>query len=415
MKRGSQITNEEGEEALRQLRAGARRVDVAREIHVSPRVLRRWLAVNGRGNVLRRITDVEVAIAIRSFLVRNVRFGETYCHSELLRQGYRVPWEQMRRVLRIVDPQGILARTHAAIPRCEAEWHASGYMYSSDGLDKNLPTYGLHINSLIDNWSKMILSARVDSDKFATTVMDAHKPALKKYGWSRFWRTDAGTENNGVIEAQNFARGAGSAIVGRSVNNIVIERANKELQKAFAHFQSFHKRVLKPLEMDIKDLRTKTVIHHLFKPLFQLYLDEVRTQTCACANDDTHALTYEGTRNETHQYTQHTQFVEVWNLHTMKNKKKKGVSPLLAFRRDAANNRALPFVDGDANDLRFEAIKRGFAQQYDHNRVYLLTEAEEDDFRQQVRPLGKHEHEDTWLGRINDAFAVVDFIISNRD
>jgi hypothetical protein len=98
----------------------------------------------------------------------------------------------------------------------------------------------------------------------------------------------------------------------------------------------------------------------------------------------------------------------------MKNKKKPGISPYLAYRRDAANNRALPFVDGDANDVRFEAIKRGFSQQYDHTRVYLLTVAEEEQFRAQIAPLGKHEHEDTWLDRINEAFEVVDLIISNR-
>jgi len=99
----------------------------------------------------------------------------------------------------------------------------------------------------------------------------------------------------------------------------------------------------------------------------------------------------------------------------MKSKKRKGTSPYLAFQRDAANDRAMPFVDGDANDLRFEAIKRGFAQQYDHNREYLLTEAEEEEFREQVDPLEKHEHESTWLTRINEAFDVVDAIISNRD
>jgi len=106
---------------------------------------------------------------------------------------------------------------------------------------------------------------------------------------------DAGTENNGLIEAQNFARGAGHALIGPSVNNIVIERLNKELQKAFAHFEAYYKRTLKPLNMDIKDLRTKFVIHYLFIPLFQVFLDEVRKETYTYAYHDTHTLTCQHT------------------------------------------------------------------------------------------------------------------------
>jgi len=75
------------------------------------------------------------------------------------------------------------------------------------------------------------------------------------------------------------------------------------------------------------------------------------------------------------------QFKDVWNFHTMDNKKKSCVSPFLAYERDAANNMALPFVDGDANDLRFEQIKRGFADMYANDRLYLLTQAEEEMFK----------------------------------
>jgi len=241
----TKITEAEGATILAQLNAGSSWVDIAKHVGHSERILKRWLAANGHAHPLRRLTNAQVADILRPWMEKNVRLGQRYAAGELLRQGYRVPREQLRRVIRLIDPVGNIYRRHLAIPRVEANWGASGRMYSSDGLEKNVNTYGLQVNSLIDAFSKMILSAKVSSDECVTTVMDDHKDGLRKYGWGRFWRFDRGTENNGLAEAQNFARGDGSAIRGVSTRNITIERLNKEMQKWFAHFTAFHSRVLR--------------------------------------------------------------------------------------------------------------------------------------------------------------------------
>ena len=80
-------------------------------------------------------------------MAKNVRLGLWYAAGEVLRQGYRLSRQQLRRVVRLIDPVGNMF---------EAEWGASGRVYSSDGME-----FAFHINTLMDAFSKMMLSAKV--------------------------------------------------------------------------------------------------------------------------------------------------------------------------------------------------------------------------------------------------------------
>lgn len=152
----------------------------------------------------------------------------------LLSEGIRVTERRIRRLMRNVDPLGVLLRNvlcrtyrirrrsyYVRAPR--ALWHVDS--------NHKLIRWRFVIHGGIDGFSRLPMYIKVASDNTAETAFSAFESGVAEFGVPERVRTDKGLENLKIAEFMLRSRGLdrGSHITGRSVHNQRIERFWREL------------------------------------------------------------------------------------------------------------------------------------------------------------------------------------------
>ena len=138
----------------------------------------------------------------------------------------------VRRVLKILDPEGVEARSRHKL--CKRKYHTKGpnYLWHIDGYDKLKPL-GFCVHGAIDGYSRKVLWLEVaSSNNNPRIVAQYYLDYVRQItGAPRIVRADRGTENIYVEVIQRFFRrsadddfrGEKSFMYGRSVANQRIE------------------------------------------------------------------------------------------------------------------------------------------------------------------------------------------------
>lgn len=172
--------------------------------------------------------------------------------------GYRLMWNRLKytyqikikrdtvlRILQIVDPDGIEARSKYRLKRRLYRVPGPNFIWHIDGYDKLKP-FGFAIHGCIDGYSrKVIWLILASSNKNPDFVSFYYLKAIKKLKHVPcVVRTDCGTENVGIIAIQETLRsghedeyaGSNSIIQGKSTSNQRIESYWGRMRKHGVHF-----------------------------------------------------------------------------------------------------------------------------------------------------------------------------------
>ena len=203
-------------------------------IQLSLRHLKRILARKG----LRRRGDqsdpVEVISAVEKELMHSgSSLGYRQMHQRItLDHGKVVDRETIRRILQVLDPEGVSQRARHKLRRRKCIPKGPNYIWHIDGYDKLKP-FGFCIHGAIDGYSRRIMWLEVGPSKNNPRVIANyyHDCAKQVGGVPHILRGDAGTENGHVAAMQRFLRrndsdefaGRKSFLYGRSVANQRIE------------------------------------------------------------------------------------------------------------------------------------------------------------------------------------------------
>ena len=158
--------------------------------------------------------------------------GYRWMYQKLKCHGLNPRKEDVRLLLRLLDPEGTELRQRHCLRR--RQYHAKGpnYIWHVDSYDKLRP-YGICINGCIDGYSRKIIwlnSFRTSSDP--RVIGGYYVEAVKMFsGCPVILRGDRGTENRNLCEFQRFLRRNGddaymgnrSFMYGRSTSNQRIE------------------------------------------------------------------------------------------------------------------------------------------------------------------------------------------------
>jgi hypothetical protein len=146
--------------------------------------------------------------------------------------GLIVTRSVVRRILKVVDPEGVQARSRHRLRRRQYCAKGPNYLWHIDGYDKLKP-FGFCIHGAIDGYSRRILWLEVASSNNNPEII-AHffsKNVHLLGGTASIIRADRGTENVNVAAIQRFFRrlqidefsGGKSFLYGRSTANQRIE------------------------------------------------------------------------------------------------------------------------------------------------------------------------------------------------
>lgn len=172
--------------------------------------------------------------------------------------GYRTIWkflrtqtnvvatqEQIRFLLKELDPEGVELRSRHRLRRRTYVNHGPNYLVHTDGYDKLKP-YGIAIHGCIDGYSRRILWLEASSSNNDPKIVGRYYiDFLKKLGRvPRCVRSDAGTENVIIRDLQIALRlahddtnaGCRSFLEGRSTGNQRIEQFWGTLKHSFTVF-----------------------------------------------------------------------------------------------------------------------------------------------------------------------------------
>jgi hypothetical protein len=108
---------------------------IADTIDVPIKTLERWRKKSGFQDPLRRVSNDELSVIIASYLAEHINIGEVFTAGYLLSLNLYVSRVQLRRVIDLVDPAGILHRkTHRKLKRRAYNivdphrlWHIDGH------------------------------------------------------------------------------------------------------------------------------------------------------------------------------------------------------------------------------------------------------------------------------------------------
>ena len=135
-------------------------------------------------------------------------------------------------VLKILDPEGVQARSGHRLRRRNYSTKGPNYLWHIDGYDKLKP-FGFCVHGAIDDYSRKILWLEVSSSNNDPGIITKYYLDYVRQigGTSRVIRADRGTENGDIAVTQQFFRRLGrddfgaekSFIYGRSTANQRIE------------------------------------------------------------------------------------------------------------------------------------------------------------------------------------------------
>ena len=221
------------------------------DITISERHLKRIF--KGLNLVRRRYCDTEQAITfIESELQGSERLhGYRMMHSTCLGHGLAVRKEDVRLILRELDPEGVALRLSRRLERRSYSVPGPNFIWHIDGYDKLKP-FGLCISGCIDGFSRKIIWLNVYNTNNNPRIIGGYfLEAVREHGGCpRVVRGDFGTENGHVRDFQTYFRRNGDResalppyIDGSSTGNQRIEGWWGILRRQCLHFwiESFKK------------------------------------------------------------------------------------------------------------------------------------------------------------------------------
>jgi len=179
---------------------------------ISERHLRRHLTRLGLFRRRQHSNVAEVALYILKELeLYGQLLGYRMMHMKCLQAGFVVSRETVRRLLNLLDPEGVSLRSKKCIVRRRYLSKGPNFVWHLDSYDKLKP-YGICINGCIDGFSRNIIwlqAYRTSSDPkvIAGYFMEA---VCAKEGCPMRLRGDMGTENYIVADLQRFMRRDGT-------------------------------------------------------------------------------------------------------------------------------------------------------------------------------------------------------------
>ena len=211
-------------------------ITTLREVHSKIISLRQLHRVLRNQNLYRRKYGCDTRDVI-SFVRSQLRssgssLGYRLMHQRCLQAGYRTSRENIRIILKLLDPIGVEERSKKVLRRRQYWSYGPNWVWHIDGYDKLKP-YGFPIHGAIDGFSRRIMWLEVtSSNKDPEIICSFYLKCIKKIsGTPRKIVADRGTENVHVAASQRFLRrndqdnnsGEASFKYGKSVTNQRIE------------------------------------------------------------------------------------------------------------------------------------------------------------------------------------------------
>ncbi|XP_035985476.1 uncharacterized protein LOC118558974 [Fundulus heteroclitus] len=210
--------------------------------------------------------------------------GYRWLHLRAVQKGFVVSQDTVRRIIKLVDPQGVELRRARRLRRRQYQCRGPNALWHMDGYDKLKP-YGIAISGCIDGFSRYVLwmeayttnnDPKLISSYFLKTVSGVN-------GCPERIRADRGTENSSVEQMQIFLRrnhtdnfaGEKSFIYGRSTANQRIEGWWATLRKQSAQFWMNLFQTFQDDGHFTGDFLDKSLIQFCFLNLIQDELDDV--------------------------------------------------------------------------------------------------------------------------------------------
>ncbi|XP_034051654.1 uncharacterized protein LOC117561399 isoform X2 [Gymnodraco acuticeps] len=254
-------------------------------IVISVRTLKR---ICKRLNLFRRKnqSDLEEVLAFvqHEIMTNGQMQGYRWLHLRAIQQGLVVSQDSIRRIIKLVDPQGVELRRAHRLRRRQYRCRGPNALWHMDGYDKLKP-YGIAINGCIDGFSRYVLWMEAYITNSDPKVVASYfiKTVSGIGGCPERIRADRGTENVSVEEMQMFLRrnhpdsfaGERSFLYGRSTANQRIEGWWGILRKQSAQFWMNLFQTLQEDGHFTGDFLDKSLIQFCYLNLVQDELDEV--------------------------------------------------------------------------------------------------------------------------------------------
>ena len=201
---------------------------------LSIRQLKRILRSRGLRRRANRSNPRQVCRAIEEELLGS---GSTIGYRQMTQRlvhnyGLVVDKETVRELLKILDPDGVAARSKHRLRRRQYITKGPNHLWHIDGYDKLKP-FGFCVHGAIDGYSRRIMWLEVGPTNNDPSVIAQYFVDCVRQidGTPRMIRADGGTENVNVAAVQRFFRrngndalaGEQSFLYGKSVTNQRIE------------------------------------------------------------------------------------------------------------------------------------------------------------------------------------------------
>lgn len=152
-----------------------------------------------------------------------------------LKHNLTVRRDHVMRILRVIDPEGVLNRQRRRLQRRKYSTPGPNFLWHIDGWDKLRP-YGFYVHGCVDGFSRRILWLEVGtSNKDSNVVLDFFLSTVDQLGGvPRLVRTDQGTENVWISVMQRlFRRNQADAL---AQNNSFIQGKSSANQRIEAYW-----------------------------------------------------------------------------------------------------------------------------------------------------------------------------------
>jgi hypothetical protein len=151
---------------------------------------------------------LEVALFLESKMDTAEKLhGYRLMHLQCLQSGYTVTQENIRLILKIIDPIGVQLRKRGRLRRRTYTNPGPNFMWHVDSYDKLKP-FGICINGCIDGFSRCMIWLEAHKTNSDPALIAGYfiKAVESRMGCPKRIRADLGTENGHMEQMQKFLR-----------------------------------------------------------------------------------------------------------------------------------------------------------------------------------------------------------------
>ena len=259
-------------------RLGTKWVEIAALVGVSISKIDTWRRETGYEDPLDHPDDGNLEQIVRDLIEvqpQGHELGVISVMGHLLAQGIKPTREQVRVVLRVIDPEASRLRATRQIVRQEYNIVNPMELWHMDGWHK-LINYGIVVHGCIDGATRLPVFMWASNNNRSKTVEKLFKSAVQKYGLPCRVRGDRGVENVLVAQYMIDQRGVGrgSYLVGTSKRNVPIERTWGHLRKRCLQFyRTIFKAMIDGRKMDMSVPAHCWLLLYLFLPIINEDID----------------------------------------------------------------------------------------------------------------------------------------------